>query len=307
MRYFTLDSVFSRTHKELWSYWGLLLLLVMMAGCGGVPGIGGVDVGGVDVLDAAETAQKLAKGFQDISPEQEYYIGRAVGATVAGQYKVYENQDAANYINELGQTLAQASDRPETFRGYHFLILDSDEINAFAAPGGFIFITRGMLRCAEHEDAVAAVLAHEIAHVQHKHGLQSIKKSRISSAMTEVAVDSVQSRTDGGVAFLTGVFEESINDITTTMVTNGYSRAFEREADNTAVIILRRVGYNPNGLIDMLSMMKERLNPGGKDFARTHPSPESRIKETQKFIGEYTKVKTPASRQVRFEAALKEI
>jgi beta-barrel assembly-enhancing protease len=78
---------------------------------------------------------------------------------------------------------------PETFGGYHFLILDSDEINAFAAPGGLIFVTRGMLRCCDSEDAVAAVLAHEVGHVQHQHGIQTIRKPALTSAFTILAAE----------------------------------------------------------------------------------------------------------------------
>lgn len=278
---------------------GLLLVsAVILSGCSGV------NVGGIDIINAARTVEKVAKSFQDITPEQEYYIGRAVGATIAGQYPVYDDPEATKYLNLLGQTLAQASDRPETFGGYHFAILDSDEINAFAAPGGLIFVTRGMLRCTTNEDALAAVLAHEIAHVQHKHGLQAIKKSRLSSALTTAAIEGVQARTGGAISTLTGVFQDSITDITTTMINNGYSRSFEREADTSTVTIMQRVGYDPNGLIEMLRVMEARLNPEGKDFAKTHPSPASRIKDIQEFIGEYTAVQASPARQARFEAAI---
>ena len=276
----------------------LLLLVVFLSGCAGV------NVGGIDVISAAKTIEKVAKSFQDITPEQEYYIGRAVGATIAGQYPIYNNAEATMYLNLLGQTLAQASDRPETFGGYHFAILDSKEINAFAAPGGLIFVTRGMLRCTTNEDALAAVLAHEIAHVQYKHGLQAIKKSRVSSALATAALEGVQSQTGGAVSTLTGVFQDSITDITTTMINNGYSRAFEREADQGAVTIIQRVGYDPHGLIDMLRVMEARLDPDGQDFAKTHPSPASRIQDIQKIIGEYSEVKSPDARQKRFKAAI---
>ena len=260
-----------------------------------------------DVVDKVKTVKKAIKSFEDISPEQEYYIGRAVAATVAGKYRVYDNQKATMYINTLGQTLAQASDRPETFGGYHFLILDSDEINAFAAPGGLIFITRGMLRCTQNEDAVAAVLAHEIGHVQHQHGLQSIKKSRFSSMTTELALDVVESKTSGAASLLTGVFQDSIDDITNTLIADGYSRKFEKEADKAAVLIVKRVGYDPNGLVEMLNVMKARLDPKGKDFAKTHPSPSDRIKDVKKSIGKYAEVSKPDARQSRFEAALQDI
>lgn len=282
----------------------VFLVCMLLAGCAELPdlSVGGVDVG--DVFEVGKAVKDIAKSFQDITPEEEYYLGRAVGATIVAQYKPYNNQEANYYLNLLGQILAQASDMPETFGGYHFLILDSDEINAFAAPGGLIFVTRGLLRCAKHEDALAAVLAHEIGHVQHKHGLQSIKKSRLSSALTTIAIKGIEAKTEGSLATLTGIFQDSITDITTTMVNNGYSRSFEREADKASVTILQRVGYDPNGLIDILRIMEERLDPEGKDFAKTHPSPASRIADIQEFIGDYVEVKTPEARQSRFEVAL---
>jgi predicted Zn-dependent protease len=255
----------------------------------------------------SKSSKAVARSFEDFTPEQEYYIGRTVGAVIINKYKPYQNQKANDYINLLGDTLAKASDMPETFNGYHFLILDSDEINAFAAPGGLIFISRGLLRCCRDEDAVAAVLAHEIGHVQFKHGLQAIKKSRITSALVVLGAEG--SKTFGGedLANLTTTFEGSISDITSTLVNNGYSRNFERQADIAAVTILKRVGYDPNGLVNMLKVMEKKLKPGGPDFAKTHPSPESRIADIQKHIGKYAEIQEPKVRQKRFLAALRNI
>ena len=252
----------------------------------------------------SKSSKAVARSFEDFTPEQEYYIGRTVGAVIINKYKPYNNERVNAYINLLGQTLANASDMPETFNGYHFLILDSNEINAFATPGGLIFITRGMLRCCRDEDAVAAVLAHEIGHVQFKHGLQAIKKSRITSAIVILGAEG--SKTFGGedLANLTSTFEGSISDITSTLVNNGYSRNFEHQADVAAVTILKRVGYDPNGLVNMLKVMEKQLKPEGLDFAKTHPSPESRIADIQKHIGKYAKVQEPKVRQKRFLAAL---
>ena len=252
----------------------------------------------------SKSSKAVARSFEDFTPEQEYYIGRTVGAVIINKYKPYHNQIANAYINLLGQTLASASDMPETFNGYHFSILDSDEINALAAPGGLIFITRGMLRCCRNEDAVAAVLAHEIGHVQFKHGLQAIKKSRITSALVTIGTESAKTFGKEDLARLTATFEDSISDITSTLVNNGYARNFERQADIAAVTILKRVGYDPNGLVNMLKVMDKKLKPGGLDFAKTHPSPASRIADIQKHIGNYAEVKRPKARQKRFLAAL---
>jgi predicted Zn-dependent protease len=254
-----------------------------------------------------KVSKAVSKSFQDITPEQEYYIGRTVGAMILNKYKPFENKRVTTYLNVLGQTLAQASDLPETFGGYHFLTLDSNEINAFAAPGGLIFVTRGMIKCCKHEDAAAAVLAHEIGHVQFKHGLQAIKKSRITSALTTIGMEGVKTLGGEKLAQLTKTFEDSISDITSTMINKGYSRSFERQADQAAVTILKRVGYNPNGLVDMLRIMEANLKPGGLDFAKTHPSPASRIEEIQVSIGEYSEVKTPKARKIRFKGVLAKV
>ncbi|HEY7527763.1 MAG TPA: M48 family metalloprotease [Candidatus Deferrimicrobiaceae bacterium] len=254
-----------------------------------------------------KTTSAVAKSFEDITPEQEYYIGRTVGAVIVNKYRVYPNTEANEYLNLLGQTLAQASDRPETFGGYHFLILDSGEINAFAAPGGLIFVSRGMLRNCKSEDAVAAVLAHEIGHVQLRHGLQSIDKSRLTQALTTLAAEGAKTFGKKELADLTRAFEGSITDITSTMINNGYSRAFEREADAAAVKILSRVGYDPNGLVAMLTEMEKHLKPGGLDFAKTHPSPKSRIEDIESLNVGGKSYREVSARQARFRTALGKI
>jgi predicted Zn-dependent protease len=244
-----------------------------------------VGVDNQDVKKLAESAKAVGKSFEDITPEQEYYIGRAVGATILDQYDPYIADDPTAYINYLGQTMALFSDRPETFGGYHFLILDSDEINAFAAPGGLIFISRGLLRCATSEDAVAAVLAHEIGHVQEKHGLKAIKKSRVTSALAGLAKTTAgTAMSDKQLDELTTIFDNTIGDITSTLIDSGYSQLQEREADLDAITTLQRAGYNPYALIDLLREMDKKLKPDGKDFAKTHPDPDDRITYIERNI-----------------------
>ena len=179
--------------------------------------------------------------------------------------------------------------------------------DAFAAPGGFIFISRGMLRCCRGEDELAAVLAHEIGHVQCGHGIQAIRKSRYTGAVTTILLETGKSLSNQEVAQLTEAFEGTITDITGTMMNSGYARSAERQADQAAVIILRRAGYDPHALVVMLAEMKQRLKPGGRDFAKTHPSPDVRIAELQKILsGQRVAVSATAqsARQVRFRQAL---
>ncbi|MCL7488420.1 MAG: M48 family metalloprotease [Desulfobulbaceae bacterium] len=245
------------------------------------------------------------KTFDDFTPEQEYYIGRTVGALILEKYKPYDNTEVTRYVNILGQTIARASDLPETFNGYHFLVLDSNEINAFATPSGLIFITRGMLGCCADEGELAAVLAHEVGHVQLKHGLQAIKKGRFTEFGSILAMETTKALTDSEVAQLVESFEGTISDITTTMINNGYSRSFEVDADKSAAIIMGRVGYNPTSLITMLEAMDAKLQPGGRDFAKTHPSPSSRINYLAKRITTEQDPETPDARARRFREAMK--
>lgn len=253
------------------------------------------------------SARAVERSAEDITPEQEYYIGRTIGAMILETYRPYDNRRVNAYLNLMGQTLARMSDRPEIYNGYHFLALDSDDINALSAPGGFVFVTRGLLRCCRSEDAAAAVLAHEIGHVQMKHGLKAIQTSRITEAVAIIGVESAKSFSGADLASLTSVFEGAITDITKTLVNTGYGRGLEYEADAAAVTILKRVGYDPQGLADMLTVMRDRLVPGRADFASTHPSPDDRLAKITDGIGSYREPSETAERRRRFTNVLKAI
>lgn len=249
------------------------------------------------------SAAAVGKAFEKLTPEQEYYIGRAVAATILSTYKPFNQEEATRYLNTLGMALALSSDKPETFGGWHFLIMDTDEINAFAAPGGLILISRGMLRCCRSEDELAGVLAHEIGHVQREHGLRAIKSSRWTSAFTIMGTEVAKNVAGQQLAELTTVFEGSISDVTKTMANSGYARKLEREADASAVVILKRVGYNPAGLINMLTEMGRRLEKDTRGFGKTHPAPADRIKDITDDLGRVTPVAANPIRQARFKKA----
>jgi predicted Zn-dependent protease len=253
-----------------------------------------------------ESSEKIASTFKDVTPEQEYYLGRAVAATVLSQYQLWDNREATRYINSLGQSLAMFSERPETYSGYRFALLDSEEINAFAAPGGTITLSRGLVRLCENEEELAAVLAHEIAHVEQKHGLRAIKKSRLTSAFTALAMAGAAEAGGGDLRELTSTFGASITDITGTLMNSGYSRDFEFAADRRAIEILSLTGYSPDGLIKVLEKMDSALKPGGLDFAKTHPSPSRRIKKTgRKLTGKTANINQVQAE--RFAAASRDI
>ena len=285
-----------------------LALALALAGCATVAKMGTQAAQGAGMIseEQGESAYRaidaVALTFEDITPEQEYYIGRAVAATILRDYPALDDADANAYLNDLGQTVALMSDRPETFGGYHFLLLDSDEVNAFAAPGGFILVCRGLLDLCETEDELAAVLAHEVAHVANKDGLRAIKKSRLTGALTTLAVEAGRSLGSEDVKELTEQFAGGIDDITRTLVNNGYARTQEFEADAAAVNILDDTGYASHALVSMLEEMDARWDPKGPGFMRTHPSPDERLGQVRDAAGSDGGAQ-PTARAARFAAA----
>jgi predicted Zn-dependent protease len=286
------------------------LLAVVLPGCSAVTQIGTQVGQGAGVITEEQgqsirnVGEAAIKSFEDLTPEQEYYIGRAVAATILQTYPPLEDEAANAYLNLLGQTLAMASDRPETFGGYHFLLLDSDEINAFAAPGGFIMVSRGLVACCENEDALAAVLAHEIGHVQNRDGLRAIKTSRWTSLAAITVEEGFRNLGNEDLKEVADQFSGSIDDIAQTLVVNGYARGQETAADAAAVSILDRVGYDSHALVAMLEEMDRRLEPGGPGFARTHPAPGDRIADVRPLVSGPPHGPVPAARTLRFETAV---
>jgi predicted Zn-dependent protease len=291
----------------------MLMLLAAMTGCAAmeqattVATVVGEATGTISRQQGEsirKSSKAVAKSLEDFTPEQEYYIGRTVGAVVLTKYGPLNDDRANTYLNTMGQTLARISDMPELFDGYHFLVLDSDDINAFATPGGHVFITRGLIRCCRTEDELAAVVAHEIGHVQLQHGMSAIKKARRTEALSVLVREGAKSFGTKEIAQLNDIFGGVITDITNTMINNGYSRSYEYQADAAALSIMKRMNYNPRALPDMLNVMAKQIKPGGTDFAKTHPSPQNRIaalKKNDQFVGE---TETPDVRKNRFMKAV---
>ncbi len=269
-------------------------------------GIGGRDNDGIqiDVFRAAETIMSASEAQKSFTYEQEYYLGRAIAANILYQYELYEEPAANRYVTLVGQTVAAHSDMPQTFGGYRFLILDSDEVNALAAPGGIIFITRGMLRACENEDQLAAVLAHEVAHVQSRHGVQLIKDSRWKKFGTE-AVFLFAAGAGGDLATAANVFGDMVQDVTNQILIKGYGKNLEKEADTEALVILERVGYEPHESMALMENMQEQLVKGRTDFIKTHPKPKDRIKTIDKALNDEPESQAvPTIRVSRFEQAI---
>jgi predicted Zn-dependent protease len=254
-----------------------------------------------------KTSEAVRSTFSEITEQEEYYIGRAVSALILSRYKVYANDEFTDYVNVCGKTISYSSDRPETFGGYHFLVLDTDEVNALAAPGGFVFVTKGLLMRCKDEEMLASILAHEIGHVAAKHGLQSIKKSRLVDTFKILGKEAATRYGPKELAELTGVFENVLGDIVEGLVEKGYDRKYEYEADNLAIKYAAATGYDPNGLERFLKTMTGGPAAGGaKGWFKTHPSAEDRLGRVNSQIkGMGTVPNTLDVRTARFLQAAK--
>lgn len=247
---------------------------------------------------------QLAEAAKEITPSEEHYIGRAVAAMVLAKYPLLNNPGLTRYVNEVGLLLAAASDRPNTYGGYHFAVLASDEPNAFACPGGIILINKGLLKEVQNEDQLAGVLAHEVAHVAHRHGIGAIKKSRWTKFGFYAAGEVGKHYTPGEISELVGEFQSVVTDVAKNVMESGYSKSDEKFADEAAVTFSNAAGYNASELI---AFVKDEDAKGvGHDqgpFA-SHPKPDARIKLIEGDVaGLGGTAATEQVRTARFKAA----
>ena len=208
-----------------------------------------------------------------------YYLGRAVAANILSHYKPYtRNQEATQYLNRICQTLVINSSRPPVFNGYYVMILDSNEFNAFATPGGHIFVTKRLIEAAGSEDMLAAVIAHELAHIMLKHGITVINETKVENEMAAIAGWAAGTAAGNSPsARLAANFRNSISKTVDVLMKNGYSQTQEFEADREAMDLLFKAGYDPAAVIDMLKVLQQFQGSQSGGFFTTHPLPIMRI------------------------------
>ncbi len=244
---------------------------------------GVIDSSQKDSIDKVSEAVEYS--FQDLTEEQEYYLGRSVAARILTSYQVYKNDKLTTYLNKVGTAVTYASDRPEIYGGYHFLVLDSQEINAFACPGGFVFITRGLLSTCADEEALACVLAHEVGHICAKHGLKAIKKSRLTGAFGVLLRESSKHYNKEELTKLTGAFDGALGDIMNQLVVKGYSRKQEYEADRLGLKYANAAGYAVSGMDQCLqAIASSAQKSSGAGFFKTHPAAQDRLDKVRQEI-----------------------
>lgn len=217
----------------------------------------------------ADQAKRLATAFDD---EQEYYLGRAVAANAIAQYGLDPNEDRQAYIRFLGDCLVRLSPRVKsTFGGFHFAVLNSDEVNAIAGPGGFVLITRGAMRATRSEAELAGILAHEIGHIIEHHGEKMIRNDKSYQGELDGFVKGVAGikgfNTQWDTA-VTGLFDKSVNRLQRVGTTNSYSVQFEYEADQRGTQVIWDAWYDHTAIKNFLDYLAQQ--PGGNKWSPTH-------------------------------------
>ena len=231
-----------------------------------------------------------------------YYLGRTVAANILSYYKPYTgNPEATRYLNNICQALAINSSRPPAYNGYHVMILDSNEINAFASPGGHIFITKKLIEITTSEDMLAAVIAHELSHVMLRHSIAIIEDTKFEremSSLADWAAGAAAKNSEKAVQFT--AFRGSVTKIVDTLLINGYSQQQEFDADREAITLLLKTGYNPSALMDMLKILQQIQGFQRIGLFSTHPAPALRIANIQGLL--YKTTNTTQYRTERFKA-----
>ncbi|MFH1494883.1 MAG: M48 family metallopeptidase [Pseudomonadota bacterium] len=253
------------------TYWQLTTLLVGALLTSQASAFGGFNL---DINKLISAGKNLNEASKDISEPEEISIGEGMASVLLGTAPLVKNDALQKYVNQVGRYLTLQTERPDL--PWHFGILDSDSVNAFATPGGHIFVTSGLLRKMHSEAELAGVLSHEIAHVLQKHHLVAMKKAGGMGFLTDVASIAVDQKGGGGYAgkelsknLISGMKE---------ILVRGLDKDDEYEADRMGVVIATRAGYDSYGLPAVLQMLDGLSNTSDVSLLfSTHPAPESRM------------------------------
>jgi len=224
----------------------------------------------------------VGKGMNFYSLSREIALGKQMAQEVERQSKIIEDPVVAEYVNRLGQNLVRNSDAKVPFT---IKVISTDEVNAFALPGGFFFVNSGLILKADNEAELAAVMAHEIAHVAARHGTRQASRGELVNYASLPLI------------FMGGWTGYAIQGAASVAIPMGFltfSRGFEREADLLGLEYMYKAGYDPQAFVDFFEKIQtlEKTKPGtmAKVFS-THPMTEDRITAAQKNIQEILKAK----------------
>lgn len=256
------------------------------------------DFGSIDWKKAAETVQKVQKANAEINEPQEISLGEGIASNLLGAAPLLDNPAVQQYVNRVGRWLALQTERPDL--PWQFGVLDDNDVNAFAAPGGYVFITKGLLAQMNSEAELAGVLAHEISHVLRKHHLQAIKKGARAELLADLANDAIKNQgADPRFSKLVSAGTE--------VYARGLDKNDEFEADRMGVVIAARAGYDPYGLPAVLQTLQS-LNPNDSSLAlmfKTHPAVADRLSQLDREMsGQFASMENQPDLAPRFFQAL---
>jgi predicted Zn-dependent protease len=245
-----------------------------------------VVLGALALTHCAQNPLTGGRDFVQMSEQQEIQTGAQVHQAVLKEYAALDNPALQAYVNEVGQRLAQQSPRPEL--PWHFTVLDSPDVNAFALPGGYVYITRGIMAYLNSEAELAGVIGHEIGHVIARHGVR--QQGAPTAGGPGAALGSI---------LVPGLDSQAGPPLLQTLEqawTAGYGREHEREADRLGAEILAKAGYNPQAMIEVIAVLNKQARFAAEQARRdgrqtrtyhgtfdTDPSNDARL---QKLVGE---------------------
>jgi predicted Zn-dependent protease len=235
-------------------------------------------------------------GLKDVnllSTEEEVQLGSQISQQLeASEIKLYNDPEVAAYIDDLGQRLARNSDRADI--PYVFKVVDTDEVNAFAVPGGYLYVNRGLIVTAENESELAGVIGHEIGHIVGRHSAEQISRQYGLGLLTSIILGNDPSALAQIAAGIAG-----------TGALRKYGRDAELEADYFGVMETYRAGIDPNGIVtffEKLLAMHDREPNALENFFSTHPPTGERIAEASAQIRKLPAKASLATDSQRFQA-----
>jgi len=235
----------------------------------------------IDFGRLIDTARSLAQATTEIDEKQEIQLGQEWAAVLLGSAPLVADPNLQRYVNTVGRWLASQSERPDL--NWRFGVLESDNINAFATPGGYILVTKGLAMRMRSEAELAGVLAHEIAHVVQKHHLKAIQKGAWAKIGANVATEYLNQRSRSSVGSAAG--QQLLSGIKEIML-RGLDKDDEFEADRMGVVIAARAGYDPFGLPAVLQLLNTMPQDSALELLfATHPSPNDRLDALERVTG----------------------
>lgn len=236
------------------------------------------------------------QSFQPIGIEEEKAIGGSLAVEVFSRYGgMLKDRDLQRYVSLVGQAVADVSDRSDI--DYHFAVLDTENPNAFATPGGYVFVSLGLLRMLENEAQLGGVLGHEIAHITQKHALKTLQRSKLLQGVSSVTMAAMDKDSN--------LFDKIINQVSETLFTTGLDKELEFEADKYGTEFAYRTGYFPGGLRDFIKVLGKSESKDRSIFLSTHPGPRERYSKLSSHMQKYKSALLSPVLSNRFKAQVK--